>query len=75
MHGFSEGELHGHVEQFIDRASAGFLGHQGTRTKADYLEAITLKAGRNRDRWFDDHLARIAKRDAADIADLPLACG
>lgn len=48
LHGFSEGELHGHVEQFIDRASAGdgFLGHQSTRTKADYLKAITLKAGR-----------------------------
>lgn len=80
LHGFSQGELYGHVEQFIDRAFAGdrFLDHRSARTKTDYLEAITagsypeavaLKAGRSRDRWFDGYLTRIVERDAPDIAD------
>jgi predicted AAA+ superfamily ATPase len=80
LHGFSQGELHEHVEQFIDRAFAGdrLLGHQSARTKTGYLEAITagsypeavaLKAGRSRDRWFDSYLSRIVERDAPDIAD------
>lgn len=80
LHGFSQGEVCGHVERFIDRVFAGdrFLGHQSTWTKADYLEAITagsypeavaLTAGRSRDRWFDSYLTRIVERDAPDIAD------
>lgn len=80
LHGFSQGELHRHVEQFIDRAFAGdrFLGHEGTQTRADYLRAITaggypeavaLPAGRQRNRWFDGYLSRIVERDAPDISD------
>jgi predicted AAA+ superfamily ATPase len=80
LHGFSQGELCGHVERFIDRAFTGdrFLDHRSTRTKTDYLEAITagsypeavaLTAGRNRDRWFDGYLSRIVERDAPEIAD------
>lgn len=80
LHGFSQGELHGHVERFIDRAFAGdrFLDHQSTLTRTDYLDAITagsypeavaLRAGRSRDRWFDGYLSRIVERDAADISD------
>lgn len=80
LHGFSQGELNGHVEQFIDRAFAGdrFLDHHSIQAKADYLDAITagsypeavaLPAGRHRDRWFDGYLSRIVERDVADIAD------
>ena len=89
LHGFSQGELCGHVERFIDRAMAGdrFTDHQTTRSRSDYLDAITagaypeavaLASGRSRDRWFDGYLSRIVERDAADIsdgrriADLPL---
>ena len=80
LHGFSQGELCGHVEHFIDRAFAGddFGGYQSTRTRADYLDAITagsypeavaLPAGRNRDRWFDSYLSRIVERDAPEVSD------
>lgn len=80
LHGFSQGELLGHVERFIDRAFAGdqFLEHLSTRTKTDYLAAITagsypeavaLDGGRSRDRWFDSYLSRIVERDAPDISD------
>lgn len=80
LHGFSQGELHGQVERFIDRVFAGdpLLDHQSTWNKTDYLEAITagsypeavaLHSGRTRDRWFDGYLARVVERDAADIAD------
>lgn len=80
LHGFSQGELHGIVEHFMDRAFAGdsFLDHHSQRTKTDYLETITagtypeairLPAGRNRDRWFDGYLSRIVKRDAPEIAE------
>lgn len=82
LYGFSQGELHGHVERFIDRIFEGdrFLGHQSTQTKTDYLDAITagsypeavaLTPGRVRDRWFDGYLSRIVERDAPDIADGP----
>lgn len=80
LHGFSQGELRGHVEEFIDRAFAGerFLGHQSTLNRTAYLDAITagaypeavaLRPGRSRDRWFDGYLSRIVERDAPDIAD------
>lgn len=89
LHGFSQGELRGQVEHFIDRAFAGdrFLDHHSALTKTDYVEiitagtypeAISLPAGRTRDRWFDGYLSRIIERDAPDIAegrriaDLPL---
>jgi len=80
LYGFSQGELQEHVERFIDRIFAGdrFLDHESTRTKIDYLEAITmgsypeavaLSAGRGRDRWFDGYLSRIVERDAPEISD------
>ncbi|MDR2379484.1 MAG: DUF4143 domain-containing protein, partial [Bifidobacteriaceae bacterium] len=55
-----------------------FLDHQSTLARSDYLDAITtgsfpeavaLRPGRGRDRWFDSYLSRIVERDAADISD------
>lgn len=80
LHGFSQGERHGHVERFLDRAFDGdrFLGHRSTVTRSAYLdtitagsypEAVALPPGRRRDRWFDSYLTRIVERDAPDITD------
>ncbi len=81
LHGFSQGELHSHREQFIDRLVAGdrFLGHTSTMNRHDYLEraiagaypeALRRPGGRRRNRWLDNYLSRIVERDAPDISSL-----
>lgn len=81
IHGFSQGELEGHQETFIDRLFAGerFTGHTSTLTRADYLdratsgsypEALTRTPGRRRTTWMDNYLHGIVKRDARDISGL-----
>ena len=80
--GFSQGELTGHVEQFIDRAFDGdrFLGHAGGMSRSDYLEravagsypeVLTRSPGRRRHQWMDSYLERIVRRDASEISSSP----
>lgn len=81
LHGFSQGELEGHQETFIDRLFGGeqFVGHTSTLTRSDYLdratsgsypEALTRSPGRRRTAWIDNYLNGIVKRDARDISGL-----
>lgn len=79
LHGFSQGELTGHREQFIDRLLAGdrFIGHTSDLRRHDYLEraiagaypeALARSAGRRRNQWLDNYLTRIVERDAPDVS-------
>lgn len=88
LHGFSQGEIAGRRERFIDRVLAGdrFLGHTSTLTRKDYLERAVAgsypqalaRTGRRRSQWLDNYLARVVERDAPDVSplqrlgDLPL---
>lgn len=81
LFGFSQGELAGHPEQFLDRVLGGdlFAGHRSPLSRQDYLlracaggypEALARPAGRRRSSWFDNYLTRIVERDAHDISGL-----
>jgi hypothetical protein len=81
LHGFSQGELVGHRESFIDRVLSGerFLDHTSTLARGDYLdravagtypEALRRPAGRRRNRWIDNYVSRIVERDAHDVSHL-----
>lgn len=81
LHGFSQGELAGHVERFVDRILAGerFAGHRSELHRRDYLnrataggypEALARPQGRRRDRWFDNYVNAIVRREAGDISNL-----
>ncbi len=81
LHGFSQGELAGHRETFVDRLFAGerFTGHTSTLTRSDYLEravaggypeALSRPPGRRRAAWMDNYLNSIVKRDAREISSL-----
>lgn len=80
LHGFSQGELAGQREGFIDRLLSGdrFAAHVSDLHRHDYLEraiaggypdALARAAGPRRDQWLDDYLSRIATRDAPDLSD------
>lgn len=81
LFGFSQGELAGVSETFIDRLFAGdlFVGHESRLTRHDYLaracagsypEAVSRQSIRRRNAWLDNYVDRIVKRDAADISHL-----
>lgn len=81
LYGFSQGELVGHVERFVDRALDGdrFLGHTSSLSRHAYLEratsggypeALQRAEGRRRDDWLDGYLARIVDRDAPEVSSL-----
>lgn len=81
LHGFSQGEMTGHQERFIDRLFDGdvLLGHTSDLTRNGYLEravagtypeALARTAGRRRNQWLDNYLARIVERDAPDVSNL-----
>ncbi len=81
LFGFSQGELSGHREHFIDRLLDGeiFLDHTSELARADYLqkavtgsypEALERAPGRRRNLWIDGYLQRIVERDAPDVSDL-----
>jgi predicted AAA+ superfamily ATPase len=81
LYGFSQGELVGVRDRFVDRALAGesWLGYNSDRTRSDYLElacaggypeALSRPPGRRRSAWFDNYVRRIVERDAADISAL-----
>lgn len=81
LHGFSQGELTGHVERFIDRLLSGerFVDHASDLHRSDYLdraiaggypEALARPLGRRRDQWLDNYVNSIVRREAGDISDL-----
>lgn len=81
LHGFSQGELAGHTERFIDRLLAGdrFLDHTSQLNRHHYLEratsggypeALRRPAGRRRNQWLDNYVNRIVARDAYDVSNL-----
>jgi predicted AAA+ superfamily ATPase len=81
LYGFSQGELTGVDEKFVDRVLGGhsFLGYGSDLTRADYLElacaggypeALSRPPGRRRSAWFDNYVRRIIARDAVDISAL-----
>lgn len=81
LHGFSQGEISSRRERFIDGVFDGdtFLGHVSELSRSDYLEravagaypeALMRTAGRRRNQWLDNYLARIVERDAPDVSNL-----
>ncbi len=81
LFGFSQGEVEGVTETFIDRLFAGdlFLGHESDLARHDYLaracsggypEAVSRKSTRRRNAWLDNYVDRVVKRDAADVSNL-----
>jgi uncharacterized protein len=81
LFGFSQGEIAGRRERFVDRllSGEGFAGHRSALGRADYLEracaggypeALARPVGRRRAAWFDNYLRRIVERDAPDVSGL-----
>lgn len=81
LYGFSQGEIDGHQERFVDRLLSGdtFPGHASTLHRHDYLvracagsypEALGRSPGRRRSAWYDNYVQRIVERDAADLSSL-----
>ena len=82
LYGFSQGELSGNREDFVDRVMAGdianLLGRQGALVRRDYLELACAgsypepitRSGRRRNAWFDNYIQRIVTRDAEELSNL-----
>ncbi len=80
LFGFSQGELRGVREQFIDSAMSQRLptGWESRVARADYLEMAcaggypeaVFRSEHRRSPWFDSYASRIVERDAADVSDL-----
>lgn len=81
LFGFSQGELDGVEETFVDRLLDGdlFLGHRSNLSRQEYLEracagsypeALARPAGRRRAAWFDNYITRLLQRDAVDVSGL-----
>lgn len=81
LFGFSQGELRGVTETFIDQLLAGelFINHESNLTRHDYLtiactgsypNVVQRKSPQRRNAWIDNYIDRIIKRDAADISAL-----
>lgn len=80
LFGFSQGELAGHRETFVDRIISESLptNWASDLNRSDYLEracagsypeALT-RTGRRRTTWFDSYASRIIERDAPDVSGL-----
>lgn len=81
LHSFSQGELNRHIETFIDRLLSGerFADHTSGLHRRDYLERATAggypevvarAAGPRRDRWLDNYVSAIVRRDAHEVSNL-----
>lgn len=79
---FSQGELEGVVEGFLDRLfdDPGSLSEVPAPLPTDelrarlvaggYPEAVARPAGRRRDRWFEGYLRTLVQRDVRELADV-----
>lgn len=76
---FSQGEIEGHFDGFIDRAFARSPGRTATTvSKLGYLRraerggfpdvVLTRETARRRAAWFDSYVAALTRREARDIA-------
>jgi predicted AAA+ superfamily ATPase len=76
---FSQGEIEGQIDGFVDRAFAGWAGRTATTlSKQDYLRraerggfpdvVLTRDTERRRAAWFDSYVAALTRREARDIA-------
>lgn len=80
LFGFSQGELAGQRDRFVERTFDGVLpvGWRSDLTRADYLERACVGAypeairrqSRRRGAWFDSYMNRMVERDAADVSGL-----
>jgi len=81
LHPFTQGELAGRAEDFLDRLLSGdlMLDRSSSWRREDYLdaacaggfpEARARKPGRSRSAWWRDYLDRLLRRDAAEQANL-----
>jgi predicted AAA+ superfamily ATPase len=74
---FSQGEIEGQIDGFIDRAFGGWPGRTATSlTKADYLrraarggfpEVVTRVDDRRRAAWFDSYVQALVQRDIREL--------
>lgn len=76
---FSQGEVDGQVDGFVDRAFGGWEGRTVTTlSKADYLRRAVLggypevalhrSSDKRRSAWFESYVAGLVRREARDIA-------
>lgn len=78
---FSQGELTGRRESFVDRLLAGELdtGHRSELTKRDYLQLASAggfpearrRTGQRRAAWFDSYVETVVEREAPGVAASP----
>lgn len=82
LYGLSQGELGGRSEDFVtnvlDRDNDWIAAYESERARDEYLEIIGAggypealrREGRSRERWFENYLQRIVRRDAVDVSPL-----
>ena len=82
MWGFSQGEILGMREQFVDRlfdAPEALLTHRSSWTRSDYAhavatggfpEAVRRSRPEAKRRWQTEYVSRVAERDLADLVRL-----
>ena len=81
LYGLSQGELRRVQERFVDAVlggDPGALAEPAEMSRADYMELICAgsypepqaRHGRRRQAWFDNYLARVLSRDAAEVSGL-----
>lgn len=80
LFGFSQGELHGVREAFVDRLLSEVLpaGWESSMARSDYVEVACaggypealVRMERRRAAWFESYTQRIIERDAADVSGL-----
>jgi len=82
LYGFSQGELRGRPEDFLDLLLAGdsaaLARRSGTLARADYLQIVCAgsypeplkRTERRRGAWFDNYVTRVLARDARDVSRL-----
>lgn len=81
LFGFSQGELDGRKEDFVDRILSGdrMLDRSSSVTRSEYLsrvcaggfpEVLKRATTRRRQAWLDNYAQRIVARDAADVSGL-----
>lgn len=82
LYGFSQGELAGRSVDFVTRViqqgDEWIAAYRSSRARPEYLDLITAggypeavrRAGSARERWFENYVQRIIRRDAAEVSRL-----